>query len=171
MPKVLTAIAGLIVLVIAVEAGYFWGLRRSASFTVPQINITQQPQAANESAAPTPFPASMIPSLLSYQAAVAIGQNSPNVGVWQSDWAIGLSGVLVSLQKTAVSIDTYAGERKAIDFPDQTPVTYSKWSSGRKVSSESNSSEFNPGDNISISFTIETTNGNFKRLEIIKNVD
>lgn len=170
MPKILTIISTLIVLAIAVEAGYLWGIKRSASFTSAGTNIIRQP-ALSPTPYPTPFPASMIPELLSYQTAVAVGQSIPNSGIWQSDWTIGFGGNLVSLLKDAVSIDSYDGESKTINFPAGVEVTYSKWSNSQKVSSPSNSSEFKPGDNVGMNFTIETTSGNFKRLELIKNVD
>lgn len=169
MAKILIVISSLITLVIAVEAGYLWGIKRSASFT-PGTNIIRQP-ALSPTPYPTPFPTSMIPSLLSYQAAVAVGQNTTNSGIWQSDWIIGFSGNLVSLLKDAVSIDSYDGEKKIISFPAGVEVTYSQWSNSQKASSLLNSAGFKPGDNIGVNFTIETTSGNFKRLEIIKNVD
>lgn len=168
MPKVLTVIAALIVLIIAVEAGYFWGLRRSASFAIPRVNIIQQSPAET---IPTPFSADAIPSLLSYRAAVNIGQNAVNPNVWLSEWTIGQGGTLVSLTENSVSLDYGDSGHRNFVFPAGIPITHSKWSQSSQQSSPAQPAEFAAGDSIGIVFTIETASGNFKRVEITKTVD
>lgn len=174
MPRVLTIIVGLIVVVIAVEAGYFWGLRRSASLTIPRIEVSQKsPTGAIPvlSSLPTPFPAAAIPGLLSHRAAVEVGQNSVDNQVWLSDWTIGQGGNLVVLTETSITVDYFDSGRRDFIFPAGVEIGYFKWSKSTQESSPAAAAEFNPGDNVSIMFTIDTTNGSFKRVEITKNVD
>lgn len=171
MPKVLTAIAGLIVLVIAVEAGYFWGLKRSASFATPQININQQSAKATLTPFFTPFPAAAIPNLLSHRAAVNIGQNAVDPNVWLSEWTIGQGGSLVSLTENSISLDYGDSGKRNFVFPAELQVVYSKWSETTRESLSAQPAEFIVGDDVSIMFTIDTASGSFTRVEITKNVD
>lgn len=169
MNKILSGAIAIIILILAVEGGYLWGIKRSTSSTPTGINISRQP-ALSPTPYPTQFPVSAIPDLLSYKTAVAVSQNATNYGVFYSDWSIGQAGVLKSLTGDSVTIN-FNGQEKTFNFPSGLQVIYSRWSNIQKAVSPSSSSEINPGDNVSINFTIETTNGNFKRLELVKNVD
>lgn len=174
MPRGLTIIAGLIVLVIAVEAGYFWGARRSASLTIPRIEVSQKSSAGVIpvlSSLPTPFPAAAIPSLLSHRAAVEVGQNSVDRQVWMSEWIIGQGGNLVSLTEDSISLNYGDSGRRDFIFPEGVEIGYFKWSRSTGESAPAAAAEFTPGDDVGIRFTIDTTSGSFKRVEITKNVD
>lgn len=174
MSRVLTIIVGLIVLAIAVEAGYFWGLKRSASLTIPRIDITQKSPTGVIpilSSFPTPFPAAAIPGLLSHRAAVEVSQNSVEPQVWLSDWIIGQGGNLVVLTENSITLDYFDSGRRDFVFPAGIGIEYFKWSRSARQSLPVTPTEFNPGDNVSIRFTIDTTSGSFKRVEITKNVD
>lgn len=172
MTKILIIISSLIMLAITVETGYLWGIKRSEPLNPSGTNIIKQ-SALSPTPYPNPtqFPVLDIPNLLSYKAAVAVSQSTLNSKIWQSDWTIGFGGNLTSLGENAVSIYSSDGEKRTINFPAGIKIIYSQWNNTQRVSAPSNSSEFKPGDDIGINFTIETTSGNFKKIELIKNVD
>lgn len=163
MNKLLGGAIVVILLILAVEGGYYAALAQARTERSAVARVTPAPATQ-----PTP---PLLPSLFDRKT-IRIFPLIPESGIWQSEWTIGAAGTLVSLAKEFVSIYIEAdGALKSFSFPPDQPVVYSQWSQRSDKSSPVDPETIHIGDNVSVSFTIETTSGKMKNFAVTKNIE
>lgn len=166
--KLIYSLVGVILLVIAVEAGYYWGISSSASR--PKVNNSVSETSNNINISATPTPSSPFPpkSQLNSDVSRMLASFPPEV-YWSSDWFSSFGAILVEFDDETLVLDIDGVGVKKIDLSSSSPnISFTKYFPDQDRSEITNRNEIKIGEQIGISLGIDTNSGEIKGLTLIK---
>lgn len=168
--KLLLGIVTIIVLAIAVEGGYYWGISSSASQSRPKVNNPLSESSNNINIATTPTPGSSLPpeSQLKSDISKMFASFPPQV-YWSSSWYSSFGATLVDFDDKTLVFDIDGAGIKKIDLTKSSPnISFTKYYTNDNRSEIITRDEIKIGEQIGISLGVDTSSGEIKELTLIK---
>lgn len=155
--KLIYTLAGVILLVIAVEGGYYWGTKSARgqlpNRSAPPISITDQKIGAKEEVN------SIIPVI--DEAAgdwVKFVNSLPIDALWTSNWQTSIGGKFISKDAVSATIETSKGQKR-IEYPLGSKINFFLYDNATDTHVPISESEINPGDDVTVVVSIGTLDG------------
>lgn len=155
--KLIYILLGLILLVIAAEGGYYWGIRTAKN----QNSRTQGPGDINplQNVTDSSSPGAIIPVTDGVAREwVKTVNDLPIDSLWTSAWDSSIGGKFVGKDKTSVIIDTSKG-RKKIEYPVGSTITYDLYDEMKDEHTPLSETDIQEGDNVTVFVSISTIDG------------
>lgn len=165
--KVIFFLIGLILLALAGEGGYIFGINAGKKIGVKEILSKQSQQQAEKPSVLIPIVDKSAIRWVEYVSTL------PTVAIWDSRWQIIIGGKFVSMNDKSIILEI-DGKNETIDFPVEISkiqkVQFSQFNIETKtyIPNSLTKDEIIPGDTISMNVTISTLTGKVSFLEISK---
>jgi len=174
MNKILSISIAIIVLIIAVEGGYYWGINRGFKNTpaslVPAKNENNNPTIIfnNQDSADLQTTLSAITLLFKPQVIDHL-KGIPTTALWGSTWSIAIGGKLSSLSDKEISLELTSGQGvKSWTLPPL--IHYLMYNETTQQSTPISKETIQLGDTIGFSVNFDTQTGEAEEGWINKNV-
>lgn len=175
MNKLLTVIISIIVLILAIEGGYLWGVKnepKQISCPIPASTPTNQPSSTKQDEKQNSEQkiGTTISAFLPFvNEEVAQWMNSiPKNVLYKSTWEIVLTGTYISKDDASITIKGFDGIKR-IELPYRsTKIEFSKFLEAEKKSVQASADEFLASDKVSITIRFNTLDGTAESVVLSK---
>lgn len=155
--KLIYTLVGVILLVIAVEGGYFWGTKSArsqlANRRIAPVAISDQNTDQREETN------SIIPVV--DEAAgnwVKLVNSLPIDALWTSNWQTSIGGKFISKDAVSATIETSKGQKR-IEYPLGSKINFFLYDYAANTHTPINETEIRPGDQVTVVVSIGTLDG------------
>lgn len=173
--KLISIIAVLILLILAAEAGYYWGFNRglkNAPATAPIIAQIpgRTPAAIFSGKDPADIQAAVNAMALLFKPQVIDHlKNVPVDAVWWSSWSISIGGKLLSLNDKTISLELASTQGvKTWILPES--IRYQIYNETTRQETPVDKETMQPGDMVGFSVDFDTRTGEILEARLTKNV-